>query len=121
LLQIWLLPEARGLTPGYEQKSFSGESYLNQFALLASRHGDHGSVTIHQDVKLYRAKISQHSTLKHTLSPSRKAYLHIIDGALMVNDHYQLSAGDALKVSGENELSLVAQHEAECILFDLPH
>ncbi|MDE2423564.1 MAG: pirin family protein [Betaproteobacteria bacterium] len=120
LLQIWLLPEQRGLEPGYEQKSFSEQHYLNQFLLLASRHGEEGSVIIHQDIKLFRSKLSAGSKLHHELNPARKAYLHVIDGHLDINNH-PLQSGDAMKVEGENQLILQAKTDSQCILFDLPH
>src|SRR5271170_5130925 len=38
LLQIWILPEARGLTPGYEQATI-GEKTRGRLSLVASRKG----------------------------------------------------------------------------------
>jgi hypothetical protein len=121
LLQIWLLPEQRSLEPSYEQKSFLEESYTNQFALLASRQGSDGSVLIHQDVKLYRAKLTASVNLSHPLSSLRKGYLHVIHGAIKVNETMVLSTGDALKISGESSLNLTADTNSECIFFDLPN
>ena len=53
LLQIWLLPEADGITPGYEEKHFDVLSKTNQWRLIASRTGREGSLLIHQDVDLF--------------------------------------------------------------------
>ncbi|MCC6069243.1 pirin family protein [Ferrovum sp. PN-J185] len=121
LLQIWLLPEQRSLEPSYEQKSFSEESYTNQFALLASHQGSDGSVLIHQDVSLYRAKLSASTELIKPLSSTRKGYLHVIHGAIKVNKTISLTTGDALKISEEASLELIADTDSECIFFDLPN
>src|SRR3954462_7728384 len=53
LLQIWILPEKRGLTPSYEEKAYSDDQKLGKLRLVASPDGREGSVTVHQDVRLY--------------------------------------------------------------------
>src|SRR5262249_3036539 len=55
-LQIWILPERDGLTPGYEQKEFAPQQ--GRLQLVASRDGSENSLTIHQDVKVYSALLS---------------------------------------------------------------
>src|SRR5207244_11005755 len=50
LLQIWILPERRGIKPEYEQKTFPDTGKLR---LVASHDGADGSLTIHQDTKLF--------------------------------------------------------------------
>src|SRR5438270_934200 len=49
LLQIWLLPERKGLTPGYDQRTFPEEDRRGRLQLLAAHDGRDGAVTIHQD------------------------------------------------------------------------
>ena len=88
---------------------------------MASRQGSDGSVLIHQDVKLYRAKLTASVNLSHPLSSLRKGYLHVIHGAIKVNETMVLSTGDALKISGESSLNLTADTNSECIFFDLPN
>src|SRR5690606_9763626 len=54
-LQIWIVPERRGLEPGYEQTAFPAGGEGGPLLLVGSRDGREGSVTIHQDVDLWRA------------------------------------------------------------------
>ena len=52
-LQIWIVPDARGLPPSYEQKSFSLVERRGKLRVVASPDGRDGSVSIHSDVVLY--------------------------------------------------------------------
>src|SRR5215510_16340380 len=51
-LQIWFLPERKGLPPGYEQKAFPEADRRNALKVIGSRDARDGSLTIHQDVVL---------------------------------------------------------------------
>src|SRR5207253_9804962 len=53
LLQIWILPERRDLAPSYEQRTFSPDEFRHRPRLVASHDGRDGSLTIHQDVKMF--------------------------------------------------------------------
>ncbi len=115
LLQIWILPEHKGLTPGYEQKSFKEERGLQ---LIGSRDGRNGSVTIHQDVALYRGLLDAEEQLNHRLAAGRHAWLQVMSGILQLDGH-TLQGGDGAAVSDEREISLAAAKEATFLLFDL--
>lgn len=58
-LQIWIIPESKGLEPSYEQKTFTEADKRGQLRLVGSRDGREGSVTIHQDVDLYAAALGR--------------------------------------------------------------
>jgi redox-sensitive bicupin YhaK (pirin superfamily) len=118
LYQIWLLPDRRGLQPSYEQKAFSEEQRRGTLRLVASPTGEHGSLTIHQDARLYLATLKAGETAAHTLEPGRHAYLQVLRGQAVLNGH-PLSAGDGAAVSTEERLEIRGQDEAEVMLFDL--
>ena len=118
-LQIWLLPESKGLAPGYEQKHFDPTEQQNQWRLIGSRDGRKGSVTIHQDVSLYSAKLTAGTELNYRLADGRKAWLQVVRGGLQLNDE-TLRAGDGAAVADLSPLDLVASEEdTEVLLFDL--
>lgn len=118
-LQIWLLPESKGLAPGYEQKHFDPTEQQNQWRLIGSRDGRKGSVTIHQDVSLYSAKLTAGTELNYRLADGRKAWLQVVRGGLQLNDE-TLRAGDGAAVTDLSSLDLVASEEdTEVLLFDL--
>jgi quercetin 2,3-dioxygenase len=116
-LQIWILPEARGVAPGYEQKTFPPETRRGKLRLIGSRDGREGSVTIRQDVDAYASVLEDGQNLRHVLAPGRHAWLQVAEGELEVNGN-RLDEGDGAAVSGEGEID-IAGKGAEFLLFDL--
>ncbi len=118
-LQIWIEPSVRGIAPGYEQKHFDAASKRGRLRLVASPDGAEGSVTIHQDARIYAGLFDGAERAAQPLAPGRKAYLHVVRGKLTVNGT-PLEAGDALKMTGVHEVVLEKGESAEALLFDLP-
>lgn len=117
-LQIWILPERDGLRPGYGQKEFPDAARRGRLRLLASRGGDEGSLVIHQDVRLYDARLSPGQEVTHALGEGRHAWLQVVRGSVMLNGA-RLGEGDGAAVSDESALRITAEAEAEILLFDL--
>jgi redox-sensitive bicupin YhaK (pirin superfamily) len=119
LLQIWILPEEDNLTPSYEQKFFDPDEKKGKLRLVASRGGDDGSVTIHQDVKLYSSVLANEETVEYAITEGRHAWIQLIKGNLEVNGE-TIEAGDGAAVSDEKRLELKSRtDETEFLLFDL--
>jgi len=118
LLQIWIFPEKRGLTPGYDQKSFPAAERKGRLKLVATRDGRDGSVSFHQDASLYAAALAPGQKVAHTLAPGRAAWVQVATGAVTLNGR-KLSAGDGAAVENESALELVGVEEGETLLFDL--
>ena len=118
-LQIWIEPSVRGIAPGYEQKHFDAASKRGQLRLVASPDGAGGSVTIHQDARIYAGLFDGAERAAHVIAPGRSAYLHVVRGKLTANGT-PLTAGDALKMTGISEVVLEQGEGAEALLFDLP-
>ncbi len=118
LLQIWILPERKGLTPSYEQKAFGEGERQGRFRLVASPDGREGSVTVHQDVTLHSTLLGQGETAEYLLKPGRHAWLQLVRGKGTLNG-VELKAGDGVAVSEESRLELRAEEPLEALLFDL--
>ena len=118
LLQIWIMPRARNLTPSYEQKAFSADERRNRLRLVASEDGRDGSVTIQQDASLYAAILDRETTLEHNLTENRYAWLQVARGNVNINGH-ALTQGDGAAISREPSLRILAADTAELLLFDL--
>ena len=118
-LQIWIEPNVRGIAPGYEQKHFDAASKRGRLRLVASPDGAEGSVTIHQDARVYAGLFDgeERATLK--LDANRRAYVHVARGSITVN-RMSLTAGDGLKVTNTPALTLSDGRTAEVLVFDLP-
>lgn len=118
-LQIWILPDTKGIEPGYEQTYFAPEDKQNQLRLVGSPDGRDGSVTIHQDLNLYATVLQPESSVSHTLEGDRLAWVHVAKGAVKLNGQ-DLTAGDGAAVAEATTLTLTgASADAEVLLFDM--
>jgi len=115
LLQIWILPEARGIKPSYEQKQINRGEMKGKLRLIASREPSDDGVRIHQDVRLY-GTILNGDAVRHELEHGRYAWVQIARGSVDVNGA-ALAAGDGIAISDEPQLTLSGNGEA--LLFDL--
>jgi redox-sensitive bicupin YhaK (pirin superfamily) len=118
LLQIWILPDRRGHPPGYEQKAFPEAEKRGKLRLIASPDGADGSVTIHQDAKLYVSLLGPGQEVKHELGNGRYAWVQVAKGAVELNGK-ALDQGDGAAVSEESRLTIKGTQDAEILLFDL--
>lgn len=117
-LQIWIQPNRKGIAPGYEQKHFRAEDKRGRLRLIASPDGTEGSVTIHQDARLYAGLIDGDETAEAAIANGRRAYVHVARGSVNVNGE-TLRAGDALMLEGEPSVALKEGKDAEVLVFDL--
>ena len=117
-LQIWIMPDRAGHTPGYEQKAFSAEDKAGRLRLVASPDGRDGSLTIHADARMLAGVFAAGQTAEHALAAGRHAWVHVVRGAARVNGT-ALSAGDAVAVSEEPTVRLEGVDAGEVLVFDL--
>ncbi|HZM00047.1 MAG TPA: pirin family protein [Planctomycetota bacterium] len=131
LLQIWILPDRRGHEPSYEQKRFSDAERRGRLRLVASPDGAEGSVSIHQDSRLYSALLAPGESVRHALGAGRGAWVQVAKGAVTLEGGaaaagdgrdgkpVRLSAGDGAGIEQETGVTLTAITPAEVLLFDL--
>jgi redox-sensitive bicupin YhaK (pirin superfamily) len=117
-LQIWLLPEERGIEPSYEQKRFETAERQGRLRLVGARDARDGAVRIHQDVDLYAGVFQPGEQARFELRPGRHAWIQVARGAATLNGQ-PLGQGDGAAVSNESKLELTASVDAEILLFDL--
>jgi quercetin 2,3-dioxygenase len=117
--QIWLLPRERGLTPGYEQRSFEAANNPNALRLVASRDGREGSLRIEQDAEIFLASLGPNKQIVHPLLAGRYAWLQVLRGAVDIDGH-RLDTSDGVAIGEKNSLTIEGDGPAEVMLFDLP-
>ncbi|MGN6556098.1 MAG: pirin family protein [Verrucomicrobiota bacterium] len=117
LLQIWIRPDRKGVTPSYAEKSFAAAPN-GQMHLIASGSGRDGSVPINQDADVFVAKLDKGSRIGHALKPGRHAWVQVAEGELTLNGQ-TLRAGDGAALSEEKSLELSANGLAQALVFDL--
>jgi len=113
--QIWILPERRGLTPGYEQVAIPAPR-PGGLDLIASRTRHDHAVVIQQDVDLYRATPGDGAPVTMAVAPGRRVWVQTVRGTATVNG-VALTVGDAAAITGETALTCVG--EAELLVFDM--
>lgn len=120
LLQIWIIPNQKDTKPTYQQEHFSTETKLNTLKLIISDAGQDNSMIIKQDIKVYASILEDGCQLNYSNYKNRSVYLHVATGNLKVNN-FDLKAGDAIMVTGEEFLVINSLVDSEFILFDLPN
>jgi len=115
LLQIWVLPEATGIKPSYEQKQFNRDNMRGKLRLIAAREPVEDAVKIHQDVRLF-ATVLEGETVEYDLGQGRYVWLQVARGSMEFNGT-PLQAGDGAAISEEQHIELEGHGEA--LVFDL--
>ncbi len=119
LYQIWLLPDQRGREPRYAQRSFPKADRAGRWQLIVSPDGRGGSLPIHQDATIELAELAAGAKLARPFATGRHGWLQVLRGSLEAAGR-TLSAGDAVAISTEPSITLVAKDAAEVMMFDLP-
>ncbi len=121
LLQIWIIPDKRGIAPNYAQEKIGAEQKQNKLYLAASNENLPGVIPIQQDAKIYVSSLDAGKSLDVDLNPGRKYWLQIMRGELRLSGlDAPLIAGDGAAVIQENAIELQGGKDAEFLLFDLP-
>jgi hypothetical protein len=116
-LQIWIMPDAQGVKPGYAEKSLR-EAPTGKFHLVTSKAGRDGSIAIHQDADLWLVRLDAGQQVTQSLAPNRHAWLQVAEGEVVLNGK-TLAAGDAAAINREARLELTANQASQVLLFDL--
>jgi redox-sensitive bicupin YhaK (pirin superfamily) len=116
--QIWIIPDRRGLAPGYEEKRFDDDAKRGRLTLVGSRDGRDGSVVIHQDADVYAGLLAPNAQVTHATERSRKTWIQVASGAVTVNGE-ALAAGDGAALAYEESIVVGASADSELLLFDM--
>lgn len=119
LLQLWIIPRTKGLTPRWEQRRFTPGDRAGKLLPVVSAGHLPGTLAIDQDAAIYVSALRPGQEVVHKSRAGCKAYLFVITGSLTVNGN-PLSTGDQARIADELELTLLATGEVELILLDLP-
>ncbi|SDH57043.1 hypothetical protein SAMN05216603_110135 [Pseudomonas benzenivorans] len=117
-LQIWIVPERKGIEPRYQQQHFAAEQKRGRLRLVLSPDGQDGSLRINQDARVYAGLFDGAERASLTLPAARHAYVHVASGSLSVNGQ-RLKAGDGLKIRQAQTLEFGQGEKAEVLVFDL--
>ncbi len=117
-LQIWIVPDARGIRPSYEQKRFPAEEKQGRLRVVASPDGRDGSVTLNADAVLHAGIFAKGESAELPLRDGRRAWIHVARGSVRVNGR-DLSAGDGAAIEDERTVRIEGIDSGEVLVFDL--
>ena len=114
-LQIWLLPDAQGVDPRYEERAVPRETGAS---LIASKQGREKSIAINQDADLWLAQLDPDDSIEHTLADNRHAWIQLADGEIALGET-TLKPGDGASISEGGTLKFTAIKPSRFLIFDL--
>ncbi|MFV8749703.1 pirin family protein [Nannocystaceae bacterium ST9] len=126
-LQIWILPERKGMPPSYDQRMFAVDDRRDRLRRVLDREGREGAMTIHADVAISSGVLAAGVRVEHVVAPGRHAWLQLCRGSVDLDllpgseRVGTLAAGDGVAISRAGALAIQAGSEgAELLVFDLP-
>ena len=117
-LQIWIIPDRKGLSPSYEQKEFPVAQRRGRLRLVAAPDAAEGALTIHQDARLFLGALQAGEKLRHRAEGSRGIWLQVARGIIALNGT-EMREGDGAAAEEESAIEVHAETDAEILLFDL--
>jgi len=117
-LQIWIVPDRKGVEPRYQQRYFADEEKRGRLRLIIAPEGSDGALDVYQDTRVYAGLISGGEAAALSFASQRYAYVHVARGAVTVNGT-ALEEGDGARVRGERQLTFTGGKDAEVLVFDL--
>ena len=117
-LQIWILPQHKGLKPSYQEYSLALSDQAQDVTLIGSSQGGDHVIQFNQDVYIYKGKLARGKEYCHDLNSGRGAWLQMIKGEVTLNEE-KLTSGDGAAIEHRPTITVQAVHDAEFILMDL--
>ena len=117
LVQMWVLPDTRGVEPGYEQRDLTVELERGGLVAVASGRDHDTAVKIHQrDAVLWAARLSPGEQV--TVPAATHVHVFVAKGDATLGDS-ALGTGDAARLTDAGELPLVAGGDgAEVLIWE---
>jgi quercetin 2,3-dioxygenase len=117
-LQIWIIPEKRGIAPSHEQKPVPLAERRGKLRLVAAPDAPDGAVTLHQDARVYVANLAAGERVAHDIAPGRGVWIQVARGIIGLNGT-EMREGDGAALEDEKSAAIDAETDSEILLFDL--
>jgi quercetin 2,3-dioxygenase len=120
-LQLWFLPEVRGLTPSYERTTFDVAKMKNALLPVVTKNpSSPGIAHIHQDVTIYLSDLEAGRELTFTQQEGRRIFFFVIEGDVTLNGETTLHKRDSARITETPTLRIASANGARFMLIDLP-
>lgn len=120
LLQIWVFPKDRNITPRYDQKVFSAADKEGKFKTVVAPERSEDSMWINQDAYFSIGRFSDAVKLEYKMKHrGNGAYVFVIEGGVTI-DGQKLGKRDAIGISEADNFSLDIEAGSEILVIDVP-
>ncbi len=119
ILQLWFMPNERGITPSYETSRYDQDKLINAFLPIVDPHGSLETAKIHQDLTIYLSKLEAGKKLEFEQAEGRRIFLFAIEGSILVNE-IPLGKRDTARIESLSRLTIAATQHSFFMLIDLP-
>lgn len=116
-LQIWILPDQRGLAPNYGDMRFTADQRQNKWLNVVSGMNGDAPIKIHQDASIHVLELDQGRQIDFPVASGRQAYLVQIEGQSLVNG-LNLDTRDGLETI-EESLQITAVEKSHYLLIEM--
>ncbi|WP_200778482.1 pirin family protein [Flavobacterium terrae] len=119
-LQIWVIPNKKGVTPRYDQITLNQEDRHNKLQQILSPNADDAGVWIHQDAWFHLGKFDKDFTTEYTFKKQGNGlYVFVLNGDITVGGQ-ALNKRDGLGIWNTKNLTIKADSDAEFLLMEVP-
>ena len=119
IFKIWIIPNKRGVAPGWGARAFPKQRANALVPLADGRPGADGSaLLLYADAAVLAGTVRKGETVRQSIAPGRVAYLVPASGAVTING-VAVNTRDGATVVGESELEIIATEDAELVMVDV--
>lgn len=120
LLQIWVFPKERDITPRYEQRVFTEADKNGKFKTIVAPEKSEQVMWINQDAYFSIGKFKTGTTTDYSIQhKGNGAYVFVIDGKIKIGEQ-ELNSRDAIGVWETDKFTMEVLKDAEVLVIDVP-
>jgi redox-sensitive bicupin YhaK (pirin superfamily) len=118
-VQMWVVPDERGIVPGYEQREIDGELLSGALVPVASgREGHDSAIRIrNRYAALHAARLQPGQSV--TVPDAPFLHLFVPRGTVSLEGAGELAQGDAVRFTGVGGAAVTALTQAEILVWEM--
>ena len=120
LLQIWVFPNKKNVTPRYDQKNIKDLKKVNSFYPIVTPNQNGPGMWIHQDAWFHLGEFDKETRINYNINKKGNGvYAFIIEGSVQI-DGESLEKRDALGIWDTEKFELLVNQNSRVLLIEVP-
>ena len=120
LLQIWVFPNKKNVTPRYDQKNIKDLKKVNSFYPIVTPKQNGPGMWIHQDAWFHLGEFDKETRINYNINKKGNGvYAFLIEGSVQI-DGESLEKRDALGIWDTEKFELLANQNSRVLLIEVP-